>query len=294
MVFMRYLFVLNPKSGPRTRAQNLVRKIDGFFHKSRHDYEFAFTTGPGDATEIARDAINDRFDVVVASGGDGTVNEVATSLIHSDAALGIIPLGSGNGIARSLSIPVNLNKSIPLLLDYKTRKIDVGKINQNFFIGVAGIGFDAVIGMKFQEFGTRGPVPYFLIGIREFLRYRSPELTLQFNKTTLKTRPQLIAIANTKQYGNGALIAPDAVPDDGILNICIIDELSVARAIPLTFKLFLGTIARSGNYQTYQCESLVISSDQENIIVHTDGEPHVLKNSLNIILLKKALRVCTN
>ena len=152
---MKYLFVLNPKSGPAKRAGKIKELVKSRFRETDHQIEFAFTRGPGDATDLARQAVKDGFDIVVAAGGDGTVNEIAGGLVESHCSMGIIPLGSGNGVARSLGIPMGIKASIHTLLNPNIRLIDIGKINGEIFVGVAGTGFDARIGSLFQEFGVR-------------------------------------------------------------------------------------------------------------------------------------------
>jgi len=289
---MNYLFILNPKSGPVKRTNKIVQLIDKLFSEAKHSYEFAFTTGPHDATRIARQGVQEKFDIIVAAGGDGTVNEVATGLINSPAAMGIIPLGSGNGVARSLNIPVQVRKSIGLLLEPHMAKIDIGRINDDYFVGVSGLGFDARIGAHFQEFGIRGPLPYFIIGVKEFLKYKPEKVRLKINGQTLETAPLLIALANTRQYGNGALIAPAAKPNDGLLDICIIDAVHPIIAVGLILKLFRGKIARSDKYHHYRAKTVRIEGGAGKIIVHTDGEPRRICGDLVISLLEKALNVC--
>ena len=289
---MKYLFILNPKSGPKKRAGKLIHHIDKIFCTSGHEYEFAFTTGPGDATQIARSGAAEGFDLITAVGGDGTVNEVASGLINTNAILGIIPLGSGNGIARSLNIPVNVKKSIRLLLKSGSRKIDTGLINDLPFIGVSGLGYDANIGAKFQEFGVRGPIPYFLIGIREYLGYKPTTISLELEGETKIFSPLLIAFANTREYGNGAIIAPHAMPDDGYLDMCIIQPVSIIGAISLIQKLFTGSIYKSKDYTCIRVRSMCIKTSADETHIHTDGEPKTVTGDLDICIKEKSLQVC--
>jgi YegS/Rv2252/BmrU family lipid kinase len=289
---MKYLFILNPKSGLTKRAEKLIHQIDKIFSISGHEYEFAFTTGPGDATQIARNGAAEGFDLITAVGGDGTVNEVASGLINTNVILGIIPLGSGNGIARSLDIPVNVKKSIRLLLNFRSRKIDTGLINDLPFIGVSGMGYDANIGAKFQEFGIRGPIPYFLIGIREYIGYKPVSISLELEGKTKKFSPLLIAFANTRQYGIGAIIAPQALPDDGYLDICIIQPVSITRAIRLMQKLFTGSIHKANEYTHMRVRSMCIKTATDETHIHTDGEPKTVSGDLNICIKEKSLQVC--
>jgi diacylglycerol kinase (ATP) len=290
---MKYLFVLNPISGRRKRAKEVVDYISMTMSQSGHQFEFASTSGPGDATRIACDAVRQGIEIVVAAGGDGTVNEVASGLIHSESCLGVIPLGSGNGVARSLNIPLKLTSGLHFLMHPRITTIDIGKMNQRYFVGVCGVGYDAKIGQKFQEFGVRGPIPYFMIGAKEYFFYQSERVKLEFNDTKFEDDVLLVAIANTKQYGNGAIIAPDADPKDGLLDVCVIPKVPIFKAIYLTIKLFKGEINTTGSYLHHRCKSIHILTDSKNSIVHTDGEPHRIENNLQIDLIEKALKVCT-
>jgi YegS/Rv2252/BmrU family lipid kinase len=289
---MKYLFIVNPISGPRKRAKQVVDYIAHQITKSDHTCNFVFTQSPGDATLKTKQAVSDGIDIVVAAGGDGTINEVATGLIHTKSILGVIPLGSGNGIARSLNIPIPLEKCVELLINPKIKILDVGKINDRFFFGVCGIGYDAEIGKKFQEFGVRGPIPYFMIGAKEYLFYQPHKFQLEFNGLKKEIRALFIACANTKQYGNGAIIAPQADPCDGVMDLCIVGKVSIVKAFYLAFKLFRGEIEKTKYYQHHTCQSVKITTALQSNIIHTDGEPIEMGKTLDIILIEKAINVC--
>jgi diacylglycerol kinase (ATP) len=290
---MKYLFILNPISGAKKNPFKIIDIVETVFKESAHEYEFAFTTKPGEAIKITQKAVSEKFDIIVAAGGDGTINEVASGLVESDSALGIIPLGSGNGIARSYNIPLDTKESIEFLAKPKIVRVDVGKVNNRYFLGVCGMGYDAMIGKKFQEFGTRGPLPYFIIGVREFIRYKPENLKLEFNNNSIAVSPLLITISNTEQYGNGAVISPNANPQDGILEICIINPMSIFRAIYSSFKLFNKKIMDIPEYIMYKTNALKIIS-VETGVYHTDGEPHKRDIEMNIQVLNGAMKVCAD
>ncbi len=290
---MKYLFILNPISGNKIKGVTLMDLIDDIFQNSDHEIEFACTTAPGDATKIATKARNEHFDVVVAAGGDGTVNEVASGLMGSEVALGIVPLGSGNGIARSYHIPLGLKEAVSYLTKPQITSVDAGRVNDYFFIGTCGVGYDANVGRRFQEFGIRGPLPYYFIGTREFLGFKPETFHLKFNGAEIETRPLLIVVANTEQYGNGAIIAPLADPTDGQLDICIIDSISLKQAMRLTPQLFKGTIHTAPEYHHFRAKTVEIVSSREGGALHTDGEPHERPLKLSISVLPKALKICS-
>ncbi len=290
---MKYLFILNPISGIQKNPFNIIDLVEKAFENTSHDFEFVFTTHTGDALNISQKAAKGKIDVIVAAGGDGTINEVASGLIGSESALGIIPLGSGNGVARSYLVPLNIEESIAFLANPKIVKVDVGQVNDHYFLGVCGMGFDATVGKKFQEYGKRGPLPYFLIGVREFLRFKPEKLKLEFNDQTVSVSPLLITISNTAQYGNGAIISPDANPQDGVLEICIINPMSVFKAFRSSFKLFNNKIAEIPEYTLYKTTDLKIVSKNKGVF-HTDGEPHDRGIETEIRVLKNAMNACAN
>jgi YegS/Rv2252/BmrU family lipid kinase len=289
---MKYLFILNPKAGRKKSAKVFTDAIDLHMRSSGFYYEFAFTTAAGDATRIAREAIG-QFDIVVAVGGDGTVNEVGATLVNTKVALGIIPLGSGNGVARSLNIPQKFEKAISFLLSPKIIDMDIGILNGQIFIGIAGTGYDALVGKKFQTFGARGPLPYFLISLKEYLQYPYQKYTLYIDNEVLEVKALMVAFANTREYGNGAVIAPEANPKDGIMNVCIIKPLKMWNAIRAAYMLFNNTINQHSGYITKECCSVTVKSDGNQMYTHRDGEPAILVDTIEVSILNKALRVCS-
>lgn len=290
---MKYIFILNPHAGRRKKTRDLVDQIDYYMSASGFTYEFAYTVEAGDATRIARQAVSEGFKIIVAVGGDGTVNEVATGLIHSDAQLGIIPRGSGNGVARSLNIPLTNGECLEFLLSPKITTIDVGMVNQKYFIGVSGIGYDALIGQKFQDFGVRGPIPYFFIGVNEFLKYRPQKYFLEIEGEKIEKEALVIAFANTKQYGNGAVIAPEADPKDGFLDVCVVGPLSFVQAMQHASLLFKGNIDKSPLYFHKKCKSVMVSTEDTGMHLHRDGEPDEPTQSLEVKIIERALKVCS-
>jgi YegS/Rv2252/BmrU family lipid kinase len=290
---MKYFFILNPHSGTKKIRTTLIGLIDKSQYRSIHSLDFAVTTRAGEATQLARQAANAKYDVAVAVGGDGTVNEVASGLVHSNCALGVIPLGSGNGFARSLKIPLSVNKSLHALFSPAIRAVDIGMANSKYFIGVAGTGYDALVGKKFQTFGIRGPIPYFLIGIKEYLRYKCQTYQIEIDGESFEETALLLAFANTKQYGNGAIIAPEADPADGCLDFCLIKSLPALDALVSVSMVFKGQIHHHPSYFSKKCKSVNVRVQNQKMFLHRDGEPEEISDQLEISLLPAALRVCT-
>jgi YegS/Rv2252/BmrU family lipid kinase len=290
---MKYIFIMNPHAGRRKKTEKLLDLIDSYMSTSPFTYEFAYTMEAGDATRIARQAVTEGFNIIVAVGGDGTVNEVASGLVNSKGQLGIVPRGSGNGVARSLNIPITISDCLKFLINPKITTIDVGMINQKYFIGVAGIGYDALVGQKFQNFGVRGPIPYFFIGVNEFLKYRTQKYGIDIEGEKVEEEALVIALANTKQYGNGAIIAPDADPKDGYIDVCLIRPLSYIQATQHASLLFKGNIDSSPFYFHKRCKSVTIRAENYDMDVHRDGEPEEPIRSIEVKIVEKALKVCT-
>ncbi len=287
-----FLFILNPISGLKKNKKSIADLIHKEFRQhTTIDYEIQYTEFPGHANQLAKEAARQNVSVVVAVGGDGTMNEVASGLVGTDTVLGLIPRGSGNGYARSLKIPLKVFPAIRVLQYGRVKQVDVGQINNYYFFGVTGLGFDAYIGARFQEFGVRGPLPYFYIGVKGYFNYHYEAFTLKFNGQTLQTRPLLVTVANTPQFGMNALIAPQAQIDDGKLELCILNRMNVLRAAWQLPRLFNGTIEKVKEYQHFRVQQVEIIREFEEGVFHTDGEPRMGPKVLKVKVLPAALKV---
>ncbi|UCE04604.1 MAG: diacylglycerol kinase family lipid kinase [bacterium] len=286
-------FIYNPRSGLIHREQLIRKVIANYFPSNLCYYDFHITQGKWHAYEIAREAVKYGYDIVVAIGGDGTVNETASGLVNSTTMLAIIPNGSGNGLARGLGIPISIRRAAKLITTGKTRSIDVGQIDNRFFFVIAGLGLDAMIGKRFEKGKLRGPAPYYIAGFKEFFRYHEPEYEIKFDGQTIRKRALVVAIANMKQYGNNAIIAPHAKPDDGFLDIAIIEPTSFVSAIYYLPTLFTGRIDRAPFIRIYRATKFEIH--REFPAPYTlDGEVFEGKTHLTITMLPKALKVIVN
>ncbi len=286
------LFILNPVSGLQRNKKSIEYLIHREFkNHSTIDYQIVYTEYAGHASVLAKEAAQKGMHTVVAVGGDGTMNEVASGLVGTDTALGLIPRGSGNGYARSLKIPLNVTEAIETLKYGNIRKVDVGKVNQYYFFNVMGVGFDAYIGAKFQDFGLRGPIPYFYIGVKGWFQYDFEAFTIRFEDRVLHLRPLIVAVANTPQYGMSALIAPNAKIDDGILDLCILEKMKTIQALPRLHRLFDGTIEKVPFYKHYSVKEVTIEREKDKGLFHTDGEPRMGGKELKISVLPLALKV---
>ncbi len=288
MAAKRVRFIINPVAGFRRDKSGIIASIHR--HCRTVDFDLALTAQPGDGTRLAQEAAAQGFDVAVAVGGDGTVNEVASGLVHTNTALGVIPRGSGNGLARALGIPMRPRAALEVILTGTERLIDAGCAGHRHFFAVTGVGFDAAVGKQFSAAPWRGPFPYFFLAAREFFAYAPEHVEIRLAAESLALEPFVITIANTKQYGNGAIIAPLASPDDGLLDLCIVESLSLLQAVKYVPKLFNGTIDRTPIISYRRIQELAIEKPG-TILFHVDGEPVTCLNRLKISLLPRALKV---
>ena len=248
-----------------------------------------YTQGRGHASELAQQAVDLGFQKVVAVGGDGTVNEVAQGLLHKPAAMGIIPKGSGNGLARHLGIPTKLNLAVKCLFNSEIINMDTFRINGKLSLNVSGIGFDGYIADLFGGESTRGFQGYTKLVLNEFMNFSEFEAELTFGDTQLKKKAFVIAIANSSQYGNNARIAPAASVCDEILNISIIKKFPPYR-LDFIYSFFTGTVDQSA-----YCESLQVRDATIKLPVpmsfHIDGEPAGKSNLFKVEMVPASLQM---
>jgi YegS/Rv2252/BmrU family lipid kinase len=231
------------------------------------------TEGPGHALELAQAAVVARATLVCAWGGDGTVNEVARAVAETGTALGIVPSGSGNGLARELGIPWDPVAALGVALGRRERVIDVGDVDGHVFVNLCGIGLDAHVAARFnaRPRGRRGVWPYVAISAREILSYRAREYAIRVGGETWRERALVVVCANARQYGGGAVVAPTARPDDGHLDLVVVGERPPLVALRDALHLFRGTLDRAPGVRTARVTAVEIAGS-EPILFHVDGE----------------------
>ena len=286
------VFVINLISGTSDKAA-IPGLIDMYLDKEKFEYEIAITQYAGHASEIAAKAKDDGVDVVVAVGGDGTVNEVARAIVHSDTALGIIPCGSGNGLARHLLLPLNVRKAIDVINRCEVRQLDYGIINDYPFFCTCGMGFDAFVSMKFAEAGKRGPITYVENVLREGLKYKPETYTIEGESGTLQYKAFLISCANASQYGNNAYIAPQASMSDGLMDVIIMEPFDVFEAPQISIEMFSKTLDKNSKIKTFRTRHLHIHRDKPGVI-HYDGDPVMTGADIDIELKPKGINIIVN
>lgn len=283
------IFVINLVSGTSSKA-GVPNLIEEHLDKEKFDYEIAITEYAGHASEIASRAKDNGVDIVVAVGGDGTVNEVARAIVHSNTALGIMPCGSGNGLARHLLLPMNLKKSIEIINACEIRDLDYGVINGYPFFCTCGMGFDAFISQKFAEAGKRGPITYAENILREGLKYEPETYVVEDENGVHQYKAFLISCANASQYGNNAYIAPQASLTDGMMDITILEPFTVLDVPSLSFQLFNKTIDQNSRIKTLKEKKITIHRTQEGVF-HYDGDPTMGGKDLEVEIIPKGLKV---
>lgn len=287
----RIAFVINPISGTQSKS-SIVNQVGELIDKEQFEAEMVFTEYAGHATRIAAERAEKGYFAVVAVGGDGTINEIARSLVHTQTALGIIPCGSGNGLARHLQIPMEVKGALQVINGAKTTQIDYGKINEVPFFCTCGVGFDAFVSLKFSQAGKRGPLTYLEKMLQESLRYKPETYELEMDGISSHYQAFVIACGNASQYGNNAYIAPHASLSDGLLDVTILEPFNMIEAPSLAFQLFNRSIDQNSHVKSFRCRSLRILRKKPGV-VHFDGDPmmagevvevHILPKELNVII----------
>ena len=285
-------FILNPISGTRSKEE-IPGLIDELLDKKQYEPEIRFTEYAGHAAEIARACAEAKVDVVVAVGGDGTVNEVARSLVHTFSALAIIPCGSGNGLARHLCLPLDIKKSIGIINACKIDVFDYGIINELPFFCTCGMGFDAFISLKFAEAGKRGPITYVENVLKEGLKYKPETYEVEDETGAKRYKAFLIACANASQYGNNAYIAPGATMNDGEMDVIIMEPFDALEAPQIAADLFMKTLGNNSKIKTFRTKELHIHRKKPGAI-HYDGDPIMTGTDIDVRIEHEGIRILTN
>lgn len=288
----RILYIVNPISGTQ-RKQGIIKLIKELADHNRYDVQIVQSEYAGHATLLASEAAMHGIDIIVAVGGDGTVNEVGRAIVHTQAAMGILPCGSGNGLARHLCIPLNARKAIDIINQGVVHELDYGLINDHPFFCTCGVGFDAFISEKFAEAGKRGPLIYVENALRLGLKYKPQTYIIEDANGTETCRAFLIACANASQYGNDAYIAPHASMKDGLLDVVVMEPFNAIEAPQVALQLFNGTLPANSHVKTFQAEHLRIRREGGGV-AHYDGDPFLTSDIINVELKRHSFKVIVN
>lgn len=293
-IMKKIVFVVNPISGTKSK-QRILDLIAGFFEPEQWAVEVKRTESPGHAERLANEAARSGADVVVAVGGDGTVNEVARGIVHTESALGIVPCGSGNGLARHLGIPMNPQKALRTLKRMDVRTCDYGLINGHPFFCTAGTGFDALVSDTFAHAGKRGFSTYVKTTLKVGLKYKGEkyDVEIQNDGTTRQLGTQrywLVTAGNAAQYGNDFYITPGASLCDGKLNVNLWKSFNIHTHPLISSRLVLKNIGKSRFVDIVECEKIVIRRQTDGPI-HWDGDPSHSAKDVTIEVVKAGIKM---
>ncbi|MBQ7526214.1 MAG: diacylglycerol kinase family lipid kinase [Bacteroidaceae bacterium] len=288
----KIVFIVNPISGTSDK-QHIIDRIPKYLDSNRFEWTICKTEHKGHAAEFVARAVQEGVDIAVAVGGDGTVNEVARSLIHTETALGIIPCGSGNGLARHLYIPMSPDGALQVLADCHIEALDYGLIDDEPFFCTCGVGFDAFISDRFAKAGRRGLLTYIENTLKEGLNYKPDtyEITIDGERQVYKAF--LIACANASQYGNNVYIAPHASMSDGLMDVTLMEPFTVLEAPQIAIQLFNKTITTNSRIHSFRCKHLHIKRSAPGVI-HFDGDPKEADEELDVRLVPQGIRMVVN
>ena len=284
-------FIVNPTSGPKSRV-DVAARIQQYLDHTKYSYDIVYTAYAGHAPTLAREAAAGKCAVVVAVGGDGTVNEVAQGLLHSDTALAILPKGSGNGLARHLRIPLRLQAAIQIINQGNITRIDSGNINGHPFFTTAGIGFDAYISSVFAGNKKRGLQTYVELVLKEVRNYKHLPVEIAINGSRVTTDCFVLAFANAAQYGNNAYIAPMADIRDGLLDVCLVRQLDLRKALNLSYCMLTKQLANADSAEYFKTTDISVET-QEPMMYHADGEYIGKATAFKVYLEPLSLQVVT-
>lgn len=285
----KILFVINPISGGKKKTvfnKTVLEVLDlEKFHPT-----FQLTTGPNHAYEIGLQAVAEKYDAVVAVGGDGTINELGAALMGTGVPMGIIPEGSGNGLALYLGIPINETAALRRINRFDVQAVDAGIINDRPFFNVAGLGFDASVSDRFANDTQRGPIGYLRSVINVLANYKPSKYTLRIDGETLEREAFMISVANSPQFGNNAYIAPHASVNDGILDVCIVKKFPLYFLPMMVFHLFNRSVDQSEYVEIIPGKEIFIER-KDSGPVHVDGEPLSMEGNLSVSVKPNSLKI---
>ncbi len=271
-------FIINPIAGNH-KNKNIISEIESIIDQNHFKTHILISERPGHVSKLADDAVEKGADIIVAVGGDGTVNEIASKITHTPIILGIIPTGSGNGLAHYFKIPTDYKKSLEIINRMNVQHIDTGTINGHFFVSVAGIGFDATVAKEYQESGKRGFKTYLTSGVKKYFSYKPKKFKIRIGDHVISRKALFITFANSDQYGYNVSIAPNALIDDGLFDMCIMKKVPLKSAPVVIPKLLTHKIHTSKFHELIRIEEATVFRNS-NSVIHVDGEAVKIKSKI--------------
>jgi YegS/Rv2252/BmrU family lipid kinase len=289
----KILFIINPISGGHNKME-IIQSIPKLLDHNKFDISFAHTKHAGHAAKIAKEAVDKNTDIIVAVGGDGTINEVASQLVNTNAVLAIVPCGSGNGLARDLGIPLHYRKTIQQINILKQREIDVGICNHQYFFSLTGAGFDAQVAYDFNRGKQRKFFGYLWSILKTYFKLKDQYYEVELENEKVTDKFFFVTIANSSQWGYNVKVAPNARPDDGVFSVNLCKKPPFLSLIHFGIKMLSGKIETS-KYVTLKNSSKITITSKQDFYYHIDGEfkgKDVKQIEVNI--LYKALKILAN
>lgn len=267
----KLLIIVNPRSGVNSKT-GMGATLASALEQAGYRVDCAYTERAGHATELAREAAAKGYGSVVVCGGDGTVNEAASGLVGTDVILGIVPSGSGNGLARHLGVPVDESKSLGVIRPDNVTVCDYGTVNDRNFFCTCGVGFDATVSHRFSHENRRGRITYIKNVVETFAGYKPQTFILDIDGKRLRREAFLVAVCNASQYGNNAFIAPMASLNDGMLDVIVIKSGNALKMMLAGFDVLTGMVPYNHNIETFRVRKAGIDLPGP-VLGHIDGEP---------------------
>jgi len=284
------LFIINPVSGGKSK-DGVPALIDKHLDKTVFDTQVLYSDGIAHAHQIAKEAIG-TYELIVAVGGDGTVNEIASAIVGSKAVLGILPYGSGNGLSRFLGIPMGVEKAIETLNNWRVESIDAATANGDWFFNMAGMGFDAHISEVFSHQKKRGFSTYFKSALTEIANYKAQNYLIYIDGKLYEREAFMLSFANSSQYGNNAHVSPNASVQDGLIDVCVIKPFPLWRFPEMGFRMFTKTAAGSKYVEIIRGKHIKVQRTDKGPM-HLDGEPRIAPADIEIIVAPSSLKIIT-
>lgn len=287
----KIVFLVNPNSGVNHSRKALLKDYAAqVLDAEKYTWEVIFSKSAGHLYELSKSAAENGADIIVAVGGDGTVNQVAKGMFGSSAVLGLVPAGSGNGLAHHLNIPVDIPASLEVINKAEEKIIDTCSVNGELFVSIAGVGFDALVAKKFAETKRRGFLSYLNIVTNEYTWYRPRKYKLNIDGKIYKREALFVSFANTNQFGYNTIISPDASIEDGLIDVCIMKKVPLLLAPGIIGLLLTRKIDSSGYVEIIRAKEVSFTR-RKNRPVNIDGEPVKLTPELTVKVNPASLRV---
>lgn len=288
----KIIFIINPIAG-KGKGRMIETEIQNYFNQKNVEFETFLTESIGHATEITNQVLTKNPDIIVVCGGDGTINEVAQALVGSNVALGIIPIGSGNGLAANLHIPKTTEKAFETILNAKINKIDAGKINENYFFSNMGLGIDADVINNYAQTKTRNFLGYVTASTKAIFNFQPKKFNIELdNEHTLDDDFYFVFCSNSNEAGYGISFSPNAKLNDGKLDFLAVKKLNFIQQIQFSANVLGKRIEKMKQAKVLQVNSVKFNSNQPNTIAQVDGEAVIFnQNSIEVSIVPNALNV---